>query len=135
MLTAIATAYYAGRNLDPPALPAFHRLTFARGTVLSARFAPDGGTIAYSAAWAGKAVELFSTRPDSPESRSLGIPDADVLAVSAAGEMALLIKAGSVLEWGWKPGTLARASLAGGAPRETQRGVQLADWAPDGSSL
>src|SRR5207249_10477638 len=108
---------------------------FARGTVLSARFAPEGGTIVYSASWDGKAVELFSTRPDSPDSRALGIQDTDVLAVSAAGEMALLVKPGSVLEWGWKLGTLARASLAGGAPRDALRSVQLADWAPDGTSL
>jgi Tol biopolymer transport system component len=135
VLAAVAVAYQAGRNLGQPAPLSFRRLTFARGTVLSARFAPEGGTIAYSAAWDGKAVELFSTRPDSAESRSLGIPDTDVLAVSAAGEMALLVKPGSVLEWGWKLGTLARVSLAGGAPRETQRGVQLADWAPDGASM
>jgi Tol biopolymer transport system component len=135
VLAAVAAAYRAGRNPGQPVLLSFHRLTFGRGTVWSARFAPEGGTIAYSAAWDGKAVELFSTRPDSPESRVLGVPDADVLAVSAAGEMALLVKPGSVLEWGWKLGTLARASLAGGAPRETQRGVQLADWAPDGASL
>ena len=135
VIAAVAAAYVAGRSTGQPGLPSFHRLTFGRGTVLSARFAPEGGTIAYSASWDGKPVELFSTRPDSPESRSLGIPDADVLAVSVTGEMALLVKPGSVLEWGWKLGTLSRASLAGGAPREMLSGVQLADWAPDGSRL
>src|SRR5262249_14269123 len=89
----------------------------------------------YGGAWEGKAMGLFSRRPGRPGSRSLGILATDVLAVSSTGEMALLVKPGSVLEWGWKLGTLARASLAGGAPRETQRGVQFADWSPDGVSL
>jgi hypothetical protein len=51
------------------------------------------------------------------------------------GELALLFKAGSNLDWGWKWGTLARASLSGGAPREVLREVQMADWAPDGGTL
>src|SRR6185295_3999630 len=32
-------------------------------------------------------------------------------------------------------GTLARAPLSGGAPRELLEGVQHADWLPDGSNL
>jgi hypothetical protein len=108
-LAVIAVAYRAGRNLDQPALLSFHRLTFGRGTVLSARFAPEGGTIAYSAAWDGKAVDLFSTRPDSSESRSWH-PDADVLA-GRRPAMALLV-AGLGPEWGVEAGN-PRASVAG----------------------
>ena len=48
-------------------LPVYHPLTFRRGIVHSARFAPDGKTIIYSAAWEGKPLELFTTRPESPD--------------------------------------------------------------------
>src|SRR5207249_1540476 len=53
-------------------IPTFRQLTFRRGTVFSARLAPDGSTVIYSAAWDGEPVELFSTRAGLPESRSLG---------------------------------------------------------------
>ena len=33
------------------------------------------------------------------------------------------------------PGTLARVSLAGGAPRELAEKVSMADWGPDGRDL
>jgi serine/threonine protein kinase len=61
----------------------FRQLTFQRGPILTARFAPDGQTIVYSAAWDGRPLELFSTRADSTESRPLGLPSADVLSISA----------------------------------------------------
>ncbi len=134
-LGALVGGGYAVRLVrEPPAL-SFQRLTFGRGTIWSARFAPEGRTITYSASWNGNHVELFSTRPDAPDSRSLQIAHADVLSVSSTGEMGLLLKAGSPLEWEWKGGTLARASLAGGAPHETLEGVQWADWGPDGTNL
>ena len=59
------------------------KLTFSRGTIRSARFAPDGQTIVYGAAWEGRPLDIFSTRADSSESRSLGLPRADVLSISS----------------------------------------------------
>ena len=35
--------------------PSFHRLTFRRGSIGSARFSAEGQTIVYSAAWDGRA--------------------------------------------------------------------------------
>src|SRR5690349_24009517 len=49
------------------------RLTFRRGTILTARFAPDGKTVVYGAAWDGKPPETFAVTAESPESRALGI--------------------------------------------------------------
>jgi serine/threonine protein kinase len=49
--------------LQRPVQPSFanyHPLTFRRGIVLSARFAPDGKTVVYSAAWEGKPLDLFN---------------------------------------------------------------------------
>ena len=78
LLVLLAVAFVAGTRFTdgPPAIPTYKRLTFRRGTVTSARFAPDGNTIVYSAAWEGGRRELFSTRPESSESRSLNIQDA-----------------------------------------------------------
>ncbi len=42
-------------------------LTFRRGDIRSARFASDGQTILYSAAWQGNPVEIYSARPGAAE--------------------------------------------------------------------
>jgi Tol biopolymer transport system component len=131
----IAGVFIVGRISNQTSQPRFQRLTFRQGTVWSARFVPEGRSVVYSAAWDRKPVELFSTSPDGPESRSLGFSAYDILALSPSSEMALLLKGGSNLDWGWKWGTLARASLSGGAPREMLKEVQLADWASDGATL
>ncbi|MBI3667393.1 MAG: serine/threonine protein kinase [Acidobacteria bacterium] len=135
LLAIIAGVFFIGRRTATSAVPSFQRLTFRRGTVRSGRFAPEGRTIVYSASWEGKPAELFSARPDSPESRSLGFEQADVQAISSAGEMALLLKPQSLFGWSGYKGTLARAPLAGGAPREVLADAQTADWAPDGAAL
>jgi Tol biopolymer transport system component len=108
-------------------------LSYRQGTIWSARFAPDGQTIVYSAAWEGKPTETFSTRPDSTEARSLGLTDASILSISSTGEMAVMLKPRFI---GYPiMGTLARVPLAGGAPREVAENVLYADWSPDGKSL
>ena len=120
-------SYIAGRlHRNPPAN--FQRLTFRRGDVTSARFAPDGRTIVYNAEWDGAPSEIFSTLAGYHESRSLGLPPGKVLAISSTGEIAILL--GEREE-----GTLARVPLAGGSPREVLEHVTDADWGPDGSTL
>jgi len=56
----------AGVAEPAPAHPTFQRLSFRRGTILSARFAPDGTTVVYGAAWEGDPCRLFTTRSESP---------------------------------------------------------------------
>jgi Tol biopolymer transport system component len=131
-----AVAFFTGRKTaPPPPLPSFHQLTFRRGAIGSARFAPDGQTVFYGAAWDGGPFEIFSRRPESPESRPFGLTGADVLSISASGEMALSLNRRFISAFS-QSGTLARMSVAGGvAPREIQEEVQYADWAPDGKSL
>ena len=114
---------------------AYHPLTFRRGIVHSARFAPDGKTVIYSAAWEGKPLDLYTTRPESPQSQQVEPKGADVLAVSAAGEMLLALHSkprDSSFLYG---GTLARVPLVGGAPREILNDVEWADWSPDGTNV
>jgi serine/threonine protein kinase/WD40 repeat protein len=138
-ILALAAGVGAGRLLSSHApatvtLPAYHPLTFRRGMVHAARFAPDGKTIIYSAAWEGKSLQLFTTRPESPESHELEPAGADVLAVSASGEMALSLRSHPIAQFLYS-GTLARVPLVGGAPREVMENVEWADWSPDGATL
>ena len=114
-----------------PAAPArFRQLTFRRGTATAARFSPDGETVVYSAAWEGQPAELYSTRVGSVGERPMGI-QGQLLAISKSGEMALLLDVKNRSNW-IETGTLARASLGGGAPREIVRDVGGADWSADG---
>jgi Tol biopolymer transport system component len=127
-------AWLLGKRAETLPLMRFERLTFRRGAVWSARFAPDGHTVVYGAAWEGKPVELFETRIGSTESRALGFEPGNILAVSRAGEMAIAFRPSFFLTFS-HPGTLARASLAGGAARELLAEVNAADWSPDGKEL
>ncbi len=115
-------------------LPTFQRLSFRRGTILQARFAPDGRTVIYGAAWEGDPGRLFSTRPESPESSALTLPDAEILSISRTGQMAISLERRWAGRFIWS-GTLAQVPLSGGAPRELLENVHWADWGPDGSSL
>jgi dipeptidyl aminopeptidase/acylaminoacyl peptidase len=121
--------------LAPPAPPPLYRqLTFRRGSIRAARFGPDGQTILYSAAWQGNPSDVYTARPEAPESRSMGLPRTQLLSVSSSGEMAVLLNAHAIGTW-VTVGTLARAPLIGGAPREILANVQWADWGPDGKEL
>ena len=114
--------------------PAFQRLTFRRGIVTSARFAPDGRTVVYAAAWNGQPVELFSLEPGLPESRPLGFQSTGLLGISRSGEMAVSVGnrfQGAIIS----TGTLARTPLNGGAPRELREQIAYADSTPDGKQM
>jgi len=134
-LVAVAGAWWAvGRSRS--AWPAkFERLTFRRGFVQGARFAPNGQSVIYAASMEGRPVELFSVQPGSPESsRPLGFPATGLLSIAPTGEMAVSTNCRVV--WGeCRGGTLAQMPLAGGAPREVLENVRSADWTPDGKQL
>jgi serine/threonine protein kinase len=127
----IAAASSAGSEPD---VASFQRLSFQRGTILSARFAPDGRTVIYGASWDGNPTRLFSTRPESPESSALMLPDSEILAISGSGLMAVSLDRHWAGRFIWS-GTLAQVSMLGGAPREVLEDVQWADWGPDGTTL
>jgi serine/threonine protein kinase len=127
-------AFLLGERAGKSPLPSFHRLTFRRGHVWSARFAPDGQTVVYGASWEGQPARLFSTRPGSPESVAFPLPDADVFSISSSGELALSLSRHFIDSWE-SSGTLARAPLSGNAPREVLGDVLAADWAPNGADL
>ena len=128
VLLGVALAFTYQQKFSRPAEPpSFQRLTFRRGDVTSAKFAP-GETVVYSAEWDGAPSTLFSAQPGNHESRALTLPSGRVLAISPRGEMAILLGVEDV-------GTLARVPFGGGSPREVLEGVSGADWGPDGESL
>ncbi len=108
----------------------FQRLTFQRGDVITARFAP-GGSVVYAAEWDGAPPTLFLAQPGSREARDLGLPPANILSVSPQSEMALLLGSGEPNT----VGTLASVPLSGGAPRDILENVAFGDWRPDGKAL
>jgi hypothetical protein len=77
---------------------------------------------------------IFTTRLEGLESRPQGLENAHLLAVSSAGEMAVLVRR-SYLSHHVSVGTLAELPILGGTPREIMDGVQQADWAPNGTDL
>jgi eukaryotic-like serine/threonine-protein kinase len=137
LLIALAAGIYVGKQMfsfSPPPPPTYRQLTFRRGSIRSARFAPDGQTILYSAAWQGSPVDVFTARPEAPEARSMGLSRTQLASVSSASEMAVLLNSKAIGTW-VNMGTLARAPLVGGAPREVLEHVQWADWSADGTNL
>jgi eukaryotic-like serine/threonine-protein kinase len=129
----VAAAWIVGRFNAPGSSPKYHQLTFDRGLVYSARFAVDGRSIYYSASWNGQPVQLYSTAPDSPESRPLNLVNSTLWAVSPS-EMAISVGCRDRYI-GLCQGTLGLVPLAGGAPREVAEDALGADWTADGSDI
>jgi Tol biopolymer transport system component len=130
LVGAVAGWLVAAGRTPKTSAPSFRRLTFRSGGLQNARFAPDG-TIVYGATWAGESPGLYAVRPESPESRAFEVGEADILAISSTGEMAVLMNQNPV------SGTLARVPFAGGVPRPAVEEVPYAsaDWSPDGREL
>ncbi len=118
-----------------PSSPTFRRLTFRRGNIGTARFTPDGQRLVFAAAWESNPLEVFWAPLDRPESVPVGFRNADIFGISSASELALSIRDMELKGSGNASGTLARAPLGGGAPREVLEFVNRADWTPDGQGL
>ncbi|MCW5969398.1 MAG: protein kinase [Blastocatellales bacterium] len=125
---------FAGKPFWKTPTPSYQRLTFNRGTIWNARFAPEGQSVVYSARWNGNPLDIFTVRAGKAESRSLKLENADLLAISATNEMAVLHNRQSIGLFRSR-GTLARMPIDGGAARDLLEDVQEADWSPDGTEL
>ena len=126
----IAGGILVGRRTAKLSPPLFQRLTYRRGNIGQARFAPDGQTVVYGASWDSRPVEVFTTRLESPESRSFGILDLGLYSVSSLGEMAVYWTPERKGPW-----LFARMPLGGGTPRAMAEDLGPADWSPDGTQL
>jgi len=127
----LAAGIFTGLRMARTASPSFQRVTFRRGYIDNGRFANGGRTIAYSASWDGHPFRLYSTQAENPESRYLGLVNAHLLGVSSSDEMALALTP----DLSFVSGTLARAPISGGTPREVTNGIVAADWTSDGKRL
>ncbi len=130
----VAGGMLLGRRSASSYAPEFQRLTVMHGSVFSARFAPDGHNVIYSAAWDGMPVEIYSTDTNFPGTRSVGLPGTALLAVSSSGEMAVAESAVPRFMLTQR-GTLGQVPLTGGSPRKIAENVDWADWSPDGKDL
>jgi hypothetical protein len=110
------------------------QLTYREGMVSAARFAPDGTTVVYHAAWEGGPWELYLTRTDNPDYQPLNLGSAVLLGVSSSAELAVGLDPRDMGGF-IRLHTLARVSMLGGVPRELARDVYMADWGPDGKSI
>jgi hypothetical protein len=130
----LAVAAALGRHSAKQPVPSFSRLTFRQGFAGMARFAPDGETLIYSAAWEGGPRRLYLKQLDSPEALPLDLPGAFFFALSSRGEIALVKPPDDPLRIG-AAGVLARAPLMGGTPREILTLANFPEWTPDGAEL
>jgi eukaryotic-like serine/threonine-protein kinase len=129
-LALVVVAFTVGKRAGVAPVVTYKRLTFQRGRILSARFAPDGQTILYTASWEGRKPEVYSTRIDSTESRPLGLPDvSDLFSVSPSAELLVRHRTAEGKD------ALAQVPLSGGAPRDLVEGATGASWAPDGKAF
>jgi eukaryotic-like serine/threonine-protein kinase len=122
--------YVGGQSTRRPALPQIEQATFREGTILGARFTPEGRLV-LSAAWDGQPEEVYSSVPGAVQLQALGLKDARVLGVSRTGELALMTRPHSRTRIAGT-GTLARVPGSGGLPRELAEDVHFADWSPRG---
>jgi DNA-binding winged helix-turn-helix (wHTH) protein len=117
------------RSRVRPSLPDIEQVTFREGSILGARFTPEGRFVV-SAAWDGQPEEVFSSAPGDVQLRALGLRDVRLLGVSRTGELAVMTRPDALTQVG--RGTLARVSGNGGTPRELAEDVVVADWSPTG---
>jgi eukaryotic-like serine/threonine-protein kinase len=132
LMLGAAIAWFLRPAAAPP--PTFARVSFHRGEVIRARFAPDGKTVLYSAKFGGGAPDTYNIREDYPETAPAGLGGALLLAISRQGQMAVLMRPKYYAHYQWS-GTLATSPMGGSAPRELLENVFDADWSPDGNEL
>lgn len=132
ILVLSAIAFWVGRksiheNTEKLShAPMYRRLTFSKGIISSAKFAPDGNSVIYGAAFGETHIpDLYEIRSDQVESRRLGIQNASIQSISGTGQMALRVR----------ENVLAQAALGGGSPREILENVIQAEWSPDNSKM
>ena len=105
--------------------PSYQQVTYRRGKVSTARFAPDGATFVYSASWEGRPQEIFTARFGNPDARGLG----DGGGLPARGGRQRRDDRRPPGR-GRESGTLARVSLTGGPLRDVLTDFGDADWSP-----
>ena len=130
-LVAVALGFLPACGREQSSTRDFISSFLDAGTSSTARFTPDGQNVIYGAAWNNEPFEIFSTRLEGLESRSLGLPSGNILGIAPTGQMALALGWHHTLNW-MTMGTLGEASLSGGAPRSVLEKVCDGDISRDG---
>ncbi len=127
----------AGKHFAPITPIRFEDVILRGGQFGQARFAPDGRTVVYAAAFRFGERGIYIADANTQVGRALGMPYVELLALSRSSELAVLLSPHQLFEHATNAwvGTLARAPLSGGTPRPVLEDVQSADWSPDGSQL
>jgi len=133
LILFMAGAWLLGSWSSAVNQPKFTRLTYQQGYPSNARFAKDGHTVVYSAQWNNDPLRIFSVRMDYPQSVRVDLPSAEMLSLSADGDLELALD--PVYHSNFVSGTMAQVRMEGGAPRGIQNDVIAADFAPDGKTL
>jgi eukaryotic-like serine/threonine-protein kinase len=132
-LVMLGLGWWLGKAGGRGPAPEYKQITFRTGSIGNARFTPDG-SIVYSASWDGDNSQLYMARTDDPGARELGLKDAELLAISKNGELAVRLNTAFYSGYS-RSGTLARVPLSGGKPREVLDNVQDADWNASGETM
>ena len=128
----LAGAWFAGGDRS---FPTFKRLTFRRGFISNARFAPDGQTILYSADWDGGPSRIFSSvRKAGNRWRSLSRPPRFWQFRHAEKWPSFSTRWSTTTST--SAGGRSRWSRSRADPRARSCATSgLADWGPDGKDL
>jgi Tol biopolymer transport system component len=111
----------------------FHQVTYRQGAFNTSRYAPDGKSIYYSAAWQGSTPQIYTVAADGVGGHPVGVENARLLAVSKQGVLAIALSPQNTAAL-LRPGTLARSANEG-APKPEIENIEAADFTPDGSAL
>ncbi len=131
-MAASALGFFVGRRRLVPAREAaldLRPLTHRTGRIYTARFTPDGSRVLFGAAWDDEPLEIEGLDLASGVTTALPLTGADVLAISAHGELAASLGHRFVDHQSAR-GQLVVVPLAGGVPRPIAEDVQDADFAP-----
>ena len=133
VIACALTWWLAMRSARNAPLPNYKPITFRSGLIGNARFAPDGQTVIYSAAWEGAASDIYSGRTDSLGERAMGFADSELLAISSGGEIAIR-NTTARSNFAFR-GVMSVVPTAGGAPRPVMDNVGGMDWSADGKQM
>jgi DNA-binding winged helix-turn-helix (wHTH) protein/WD40 repeat protein len=131
-LAAVLACAAGWLALRTPELPAFRQITFRKGPVFSARFAPDGQSVVMSAQFDQQPRQIYVNNGVSPEARSLGLAGVSIFSVSRQGQLALYEYGGTMPTSG---GRISKVPINGGTPVAVDDNIMAADWHPDGQQL
>ncbi|HEV8145122.1 MAG TPA: hypothetical protein VGP79_02000, partial [Bryobacteraceae bacterium] len=128
-----ATAAFAFWSMRKPApAPKVQQITFRRGSLTNARFAPGGQSVVYSAQWDRDPIRLYTANLFSPDTKELGFENSLLGALSRGGELALTSVGTGVAGTG---ANLTRVPMNGGEPLCIAKKVAGVEWDRDGKQL